>query len=151
MPIHSFAFRTTLIQENKFDERLDYIEDWDFMIRIANNPHFKALFISEEICEYRKPLDGSNLVSIENNQNHYKIAREIVTQKIWELQNLNISGFDIKEFSDYFYTIFAKANEFERFSHSKIFKLWNKMHRNDLMRFIFKLVNKISCLFNLKN
>jgi hypothetical protein len=60
IPIHCYIVRTDFILKAapKFDESMDYLEDWDFLVKLlAANPSFALL--PEVLCEYRIIGDGN--------------------------------------------------------------------------------------------
>jgi len=64
LPIHTWMFEKAYLQEiGDFDEDLDLMEDWDFLLRFASKYDF--LHIQTISCEYRLYADmGNSVVSL---------------------------------------------------------------------------------------
>ncbi len=71
IPIHSYLLRTEIVLKSNlsFDEGLDYLEDWDFLVQIAA-AGAKGVPLFEVISEYRLLGDGNT--SQRNDPAHFE-------------------------------------------------------------------------------
>lgn len=80
IPIHCYVMRTELLVSNaiSFDERVDYLEDWDFLVSLlATNARFA--FLPEVLCEYRIIGDGNQ--QNKRDQVHFEECQRMVLER----------------------------------------------------------------------
>jgi hypothetical protein len=80
MPIHSYLVRTDalLTVKARFDENLDYLEDWDFLIQVVGGGA-KAVPLFETVAEYRLIGDGNT--QQRKDPEHFEYCLSVVRQR----------------------------------------------------------------------
>jgi len=80
MPINSYLVRTDalLAVKARFDETLDYLEDWDFLIQVMGGGA-KAVPLFETVAEYRLIGDGNTLQR--RDPEHFDYCVSVVRQR----------------------------------------------------------------------
>lgn len=76
IPFNSFILKAEYIKNEKFDERLTFLEDWDFLRRLIIRKDFSVIQIKKPVSEYRVTNDESDSHSLKTEE-EWKKSREI--------------------------------------------------------------------------
>jgi|GEM_PF-3118417 len=90
IPIHGYIYDFEFFKKLRFDERLDLLEDWDFLLQMIFSGKLKAKYIEAEIGEYRSRDDNSQ--SFQILKKRVKKSRKFISKKFGD-KKLEI-GFD---------------------------------------------------------
>lgn len=76
IPINTLMYKAALLHEVKgFNEKLDFLEDWEFFIRLASIKSF--LHINKITVKIRNRIFDKDNISDINNEKHYQVCKEI--------------------------------------------------------------------------
>lgn len=93
IPIHSYLLRTEIVLKSNlsFDEGLDYLEDWDFLVQIAA-VGAKGVPLFEVVSEYRLLGDGNT--SQRNDPRHFEdCTNKVVLRGKSHAKKIRVSQF----------------------------------------------------------
>jgi glycosyltransferase involved in cell wall biosynthesis len=74
IPINDYIYDYETFKEYRFDERLDVLEDWDFLMQLIFSAKLNAKYIDVDICEYRlineesQTFASATKVTLNNNR-----------------------------------------------------------------------------------
>lgn len=98
IPFNTFVIKTSLIGKEIFDENLDYLEDWDWLRRIALKKDFSIIQTTVPVSEYRVRNDKTDTYNEESFQKWIR-SRKISDEKIKE-KDINIKIKEIFKFEE---------------------------------------------------
>lgn len=140
IPLNSFIIRTSLLKDEKFDESLDYLEDWDWLRRIALKKEFSVIQTEIPVSEYRVRNDNTDTYN-EENYKKWEKSREITDKNISD-KTILLKTKDILDFrKEYLEKIKSLHNEINKLELNPGYKVWitirdNKIINNTLVRCI---------------
>jgi hypothetical protein len=60
IPLNTYIYDRDKLGHIRFDESLDRIEDWDFLIKLGLDKSFTSSYVDKDVSEYHKIDDGSD-------------------------------------------------------------------------------------------
>jgi glycosyltransferase involved in cell wall biosynthesis len=130
LPIHTFVIRTALLGKTKFDEQLDLMEDWAFLIELTKRGGFNPVYLPMSVAEYRKVTDKTNTGFNSDSESTWLQTKEFIRQnKIFNSEQIHITGKDLETFTRYFEPIFSASNNFAVEKKTFAFRLIDKLRK----------------------
>jgi glycosyltransferase involved in cell wall biosynthesis len=133
IPFNSFIVKTSLIGNTRFDEKLYYLEDWDFLRHLVLKKDFSIAQLHKPVSEYRLRNDDTDTFN-EKNSSKWEESR-LITDKNIENKKLEI---DFKDINDLFKQQNNERNqlrgEIARISSNPAYKLWVKVRDNKIVK-----------------
>jgi len=123
IPFNSFILKSSLINDEKFDERLDYLEDWDLLRKILLKKEFSLIQTKTSVSEYKIRQDCTDSFNEKNYQKWLKsrkITDKNIEDKTITLDLKTIKGFQ-KEYNE---KINSLIDENNRIKINPAYRLW---------------------------
>jgi glycosyltransferase involved in cell wall biosynthesis len=143
IPFNSFVMRTSLVGETTFDERLEFLEDWDFLKKISLKEEFSVSQLKQPVSEYRRRYDETDTYN-KKTEKRWRKARKITDSSI---KGHNITT-TVEEVLDLREEYIKQIREYEetinRVTNSAGYKAWSRIERNKLFsKTVLRLVREI--------
>jgi len=123
IPFNSFIINTKYIKEYKYDTRLNFLEDWDFVRRLIIREDFSVIKINKKVSEYRVRNDESDSHSLKT-ESKWKESRKISDSNIEDLTT-NIRIHDLLEIRNFYQ---AKIERLAKIESNPFFKIAKRIH-----------------------
>lgn len=123
IPFNTFILRTSLIGDAKFNENLDYLEDWDFLRRLFLKKNFSLFQSKLPVSEYRLRNDQTD----SHNQKTIKRWNEArkITDKNIENEELVLEIKTIEKFGkEYYKKVNTLVDEISKIRMNPGYRLW---------------------------
>lgn len=140
IPFNTIILRASLLKEMEFNEKLDYLEDWDFLRRIALKKDFSLIQTKFPVSEYRVRNDNTDTYNDDNYKKWVK-SRERTDRNI-SSEKITIDVNEILAFrKEYLQEIESLHNEINKLELNPAYRLWktvrdNKIINKTIVRFI---------------
>lgn len=129
IPFNSFILKTSLIGDTRFDERLYYLEDWDFLKKLFLKETFSIAQSYKPVSEYRLRYDHTDTFNTRNHKKWLKsrritdnnISKDIISLKIEDI-------FKLKKIPQEEYL--ALQTELNTIKQNPAYKIWIKVRDN---------------------
>jgi glycosyltransferase involved in cell wall biosynthesis len=132
IPFNTFVMRTSLIGNTTFDERLDYLEDWDFLKKIALKETFSVYQTDRPVSEYRRRYDETDTYN-EKTQRKWQKARKITDENI-KKESIELQVNDILYLRQmYLEKIREYINYIRNMEKNTGYRIWEGLKKNKLI------------------
>lgn len=132
IPFNTFVIRTSLMQDEYFDEKLDYLEDWDWLRRLVLKENFSLVQTKTPVSEYRVRNDNTDTFNL-NNSEKWEESRKKTDYNI-ENQIIKVSMMDILEYKEeYHKQIKHLNNEIYKLELNPAYTLWRNIRDNKIV------------------
>lgn len=81
LPINSFVFDRSVFTDIRFDENLDVLEDWDYLLQLLFSQNLKVTFVNSTVSEYYVRDDNTNSPVYDYQSNGRMPAESIHARK----------------------------------------------------------------------
>lgn len=161
IPINTFVIRTQLIGESLFDEKIDVLEDWDFLASLVAKAEFNPKYLNIDVSEYRRPIDFSNTGFTPANEKMWQETRKYVLEEKIFNKNYILKKEDLLVFSKHYFQILSGYNSYYEISNSKTYKFgvfFSKLFNTKSLKPVLMVVRKFrlmkifkKCYIKIKN
>lgn len=101
IPINSYVLNLKQLNKNPvyFDESLDVLEDWKFLLELVLKKH-ELSYVDSVVCEFSVRTDGSNSLN-QDSVKHWENCERAIENYVRN-QTLEIAGDTLMDFGGYF-------------------------------------------------
>lgn len=144
IPFNTFILKTTLLDSVKFNEDMEYLEDWDFLKQLILKEEFSIIQLDMPVSEYKRRNDITDTYNEENFEKWLK-SRETTDNRLKDKETVIRIG-DLKHIKSFY------ENEFEKqrvgitadITNNPGYRIWNAAINNKILKnTIVKLVRYI--------
>lgn len=161
IPFNTFVIKTSLIGKEEFDERLDYLEDWDFLRKMSLKEDFSFIQTKYPVSEYRIRQDNTDSFN-EKNYSKWVKSRKISDRNIENKEILidlkTINQFEKEDqkkttslLQGYEEKINSLNEEINKIKNNPAYRIWVHIRDMKIVNKTFvRLIRYIRVLFNRK-
>jgi hypothetical protein len=147
IPFNTFVMKTSLIDNNLFDENLDYLEDWDWLRRLALKKDFSVIQTKSPVSEYRVRNDNTDTYN-DNNYKKWEKSRKLTDKNISD-KKITLEIKEILEFrKEYNKSMENLYNEIHKLEMNPAYRIWVIIRDNKVIN--HTIVQGIRSIRNLR-
>jgi len=118
IPFNTFILKSSLLNNVKFNEDMEFLEDWDFLKQLILKEEFSIIQLGDvPVSEYRRRYDNTDTY---NEDNHQKwLESRDITDNLLKDKETTIKIGDLKHIRYFYANDFAKEFEKQRIEREK--------------------------------
>lgn len=148
IPFNTFVVKKTLLEGIRFNEDMEYLEDWHFLKELVLKKAFSFVQLDIPVSEYRRRNDSSDAYNEENYQKWVESRK--VTDNYFKKKEVNVEIGDLINIKNFYEEIYEreKNRQIEEVRKNTGYRIWNNAVNNKMLeKTAVKLVRKIRGLF----
>lgn len=144
IPFNTFIIKTTILDGIKFNEDMEYLEDWHFLKQVIYKKEFSFIQLDIPVSEYKRRNDNTDTYNEENYQKWVESRK--ITDDYFKKKEIIVEGGDLINIKNFYEEIYEreKNRQIEEIMKNPGYRIWNRAINNKILeKTAVKLVRKI--------